>query len=132
MVTDTPTVVSDDWATITEEEIWKSQHDQTKLDKKNAQVKDVLVASASDDGTLCIWRPLQGNEICTLSGHSDRVVAVGCSGKGTMATSSLDKSIRIWQPVTEEETRSKAQGHNAEVTCVVLSQNGKIAASASR
>ena len=44
---------------MTEEEEWKSQHDKSKLDKKDVRVDDVLVATCGDDGDARIWRPLQ-------------------------------------------------------------------------
>ena len=50
-----------DWATMVEEEEWKSQHDKVKLDKKDVRVDDVLVATCGDDGYVRVWRPLRVN-----------------------------------------------------------------------
>ncbi len=77
---------------------------------------------------LLIW---QGNELCTLSGHSDRVLTVACTDNGTIATAALDKSVRIWQPPSEDGS-IKSQGHDAEVTCAVFSANGKMLLTSSR
>ena len=52
-----------DWATMVEEEEWKSQHDKARLDKNDVQIDDVLVATCGQDGFVRIWRPLQVKEI---------------------------------------------------------------------
>ncbi len=47
------------WAAQAEEEDWKAKHDKTKLDKMDIQVEDVITASASDDGMIRLWQPIQ-------------------------------------------------------------------------
>ena len=54
-----PTEEVTDWAALVEEEEWKAKHDTTKLDKKEAKVIEVKVASCSDDGTMRLWHPLE-------------------------------------------------------------------------
>ena len=50
---------SSDWATIIEEDEWRSRHEKVKLDKTKVKVEDVVVASCCDDGKVQLWQPLQ-------------------------------------------------------------------------
>lgn len=50
---------ADDWATMADEEDWKTEHDKVKLEKRDIKVEEVLVGSCSDDGTIRIWQPVQ-------------------------------------------------------------------------
>ena len=48
------------WGTMVAEDEWKDRHQQRKLDKvSEVKLEDVIIASASDDGTTQIWKPLQ-------------------------------------------------------------------------
>ncbi len=49
----------EDWATMAEEEEWRAQHEKARLDKKDARLDDLLVATCGDDGDMRVWRPLQ-------------------------------------------------------------------------
>ena len=53
------TTDSSDWATMMEEDEWRSEHEKARLDKTMVKVKDVVVASCCDDGTVQLWQPLQ-------------------------------------------------------------------------
>ena len=55
---DTDIPSQSDWATEMDAEDWRTKHQKIKLDKKDWSVEDVLVASASADGTIRLWRPL--------------------------------------------------------------------------
>ena len=53
-----PVEETSDWATLVQEEEWNTKHDSSKLDKKEAKVTEVTVATCSDDGTAQLWQPL--------------------------------------------------------------------------
>ncbi len=44
---------------MAEEEEWREQHDRVKMDKRDARVDDLLVATCGEDGEMHVWRPLQ-------------------------------------------------------------------------
>jgi WD40 repeat protein len=61
-----------------------------------------LVASASDDNTVKLWRASDGLLLGTLDrligGHIDKVTSVAFSHDGQMlATGSIDRHIKLWQ-----------------------------------
>lgn len=116
------------WADIVEEEEAKSQ---------NVNLAEVLVITASDDGTVGVWKPFIPNEITTLVGHSDRVLGVGTTLNNEIITSSRDKSIRIWSPKLPDQVgvvsvTSSTQGHTGEVTAIALSPQCIYTATAGR
>ena len=57
-----------------------------------------LIASASDDQTVCIWCADSGECLQTLKGHSDWVTSVAFSHDSTLvASASADQTVRIWR-----------------------------------
>ena len=110
------------WADLMEEE----EEEQEEKQQKN-KLADVLVITASDDGTVGVWKPFIPNEITSLIGHSDRVLAVGATLNNEVITSSRDKTIRIWSPNLPNEvggvslTSSTQCGHTGEVTAIAVS-----------
>ena len=56
------------------------------------------IASGSNDGTICIWNPLDGGELKeTLEGHTAGVIGLSYSSDGQLlASKSLDGTVRIW------------------------------------
>lgn len=107
------------WADLVEEEEEGAKQERLKL-------AEVRVITASDDGTVKIWKPFVPNEITALVGHSDRVLAIGATLNNEIVTASRDKSIRIWSPDLPDEVgvvslMSSGHGHTGEVTAVALS-----------
>jgi len=76
-----------------------------------------------------VWAQ-QSNELCCLTGHSDKVVTVACTSDGKVCSGSLDGTIRLWKPDTH--AASADQFHNAEVTSIVSSEDGRLLATGSR
>jgi len=72
----------------------------------------------------------QSNELCCLTGHSDKVTSVVCTSDGTVCSASLDRTVRLWKP--EMHTTSADQFHNAQVTSAATSEDGRQIATASR
>ena len=76
-----------------------------------------------DKDTRALLLPLQG--------HSDSVHAVIFSPDGQLLVSiSLDKTIRLWDPVTGA-SRGTLKGHLDSINAVVFSPNGQLLTSAS-
>ncbi|KTF73807.1 hypothetical protein cypCar_00044536 [Cyprinus carpio] len=70
--------------------------------EKNLQPKDLLVASASEDGTVKLWHPLQVQHHNTLHGHSAEIQSLVCKKTGPLEflTVSVDRSLRSWSITT--------------------------------
>jgi WD40 repeat protein/tRNA A-37 threonylcarbamoyl transferase component Bud32 len=90
-----------------------------------------ILASASDDRTICLWDLTTEQPLATLTGHSNSVQSVAFSRDGSiLASSSDDKTIKLWnwQRSTEIATLS---GHTAAVKSVCFIPQGKWLASGS-
>lgn len=71
-----------------------------------------LVATASGDGTACVWDPRTGALLARLEGHLSWVTGCAFSPDGTLvATTSADHTARLWplaaDQVTERSARSR-------------------------
>ncbi|XP_033107315.1 telomerase protein component 1-like [Anneissia japonica] len=123
------------WVTESLVNEWKDTHKMKKLDKvkdKEVMMEDVLLALAADDGSVQVWKPLQGNELTTLSGHSDRVASVAVAKDGQLVTSSLDKTVKFWKYQVNTNKDEPLQGHSGEVTGMTLAPDGTVAISTGR
>ena len=125
---------STDWADSPEdgETSSEDQQQQVKLDK-------IIVLTASDDGTVGVWKPLLPNEVIPLTGHSDRVVSVTATVNNNIVSSALDGTVRIWAPSLPIEqqqgkitTLSSAKGHTGPISSCSLSAKGDYAVTAGR
>ncbi|XP_016136061.1 telomerase protein component 1-like [Sinocyclocheilus grahami] len=74
--------------------------------EKNLKPEDLLVASASEDGTVKLWHPLQVQHHNTLHGHSAEIQSLVCkkTGPPEFLTVSADRSLRSWSVTTAMET----------------------------
>ncbi len=97
-----------------------------------------IIASGSEDKTICLWDMLTGKQKVILIGHNHRVYSVAFSPDGkTLASASDDDTIRIWDVITGEDKMILTQpgGHEEKVegiTSVAFSPDGKTLASGSR
>ncbi|KAK7488729.1 hypothetical protein BaRGS_00020026 [Batillaria attramentaria] len=121
------------WAQMAEEEEDEAS-DKKKVNSKKQKglnVQDVLVVSCSDDGTVRLWRPLQANTLASLTGHSDRVLAVAVDKDGHVASAGLDNSLRLWAPKLVNTMQVTGQ-HEAEVTCITAGPDRNVVLSTDR
>ncbi|XP_057189566.1 telomerase protein component 1 [Triplophysa rosa] len=70
--------------------------------EETLKAEDLLVATASEDGTCKLWHPLQVQHHGSLHGHSAEVQAVVCkqAGQPEFLTVSRDRSLRSWSVAT--------------------------------
>ncbi len=89
------------------------------------------LASASGDGTVCLWDVLTGAHKLTLEGHEDWVNSVAYSPDGrTVASGSDDNTVRFWDALTGTHQRT-LEGHTSWVRSVAFSPDGQTLASGS-
>ena len=107
--------------------------------KQKVRMDKVIVLTASDDGTVGVWKPLLPNEVTTLGGHSDRVLSVTATVNNNIVSSSLDGTIRVWAPPLPAEQQqgkmvvlSSVKGHTGPIASCSLSANGENAVTAGR
>jgi WD40 repeat protein len=55
-----------------------------------------LLASGSSDNTVMIWDKNSGNQLKSLTGHTNEVYAVAFDSNNMLASGSFDKTTRIW------------------------------------
>ena len=118
---------SADWADMMDDA------EEEEINKK-IQLSEVLVLTASDDGTVGIWKPFVPNEIRSLVGHSDRALSVTSTLNNEIISCSRDKSIRLWTPQLTDSISlaNQVKGHIGEVTSCTVSPDGKYIATSGR
>ncbi|MEU9477323.1 TIR domain-containing protein [Streptomyces sp. NPDC048191] len=85
------------------------------------------LASASWDGTAVIWR--DGEIDHRLSGHTGKLwTAAAHPRRPLLATAGDDRTVRLWDPDTGEET-AVLTGHTGRILAVAFSPDGSLLAS---
>jgi WD40 repeat protein len=73
-----------------------------------------LIASASDDGSVLMWKVGSGREQARLKGHQEAVVAVAFARDGkTLASASRDGTVKLWDIVAGKERINLPGMHRA-------------------
>jgi WD40 repeat protein/energy-coupling factor transporter ATP-binding protein EcfA2 len=81
-----------------------------------------LVASASEDHTLELWR-IDGTLLANFNLHSDEVMSVSFSPNGQLiASASKDKTVKLWHL---DGSLEKTLQHECELTSVSFSSDGQ-------
>ncbi len=89
------------------------------------------VAMGNNDGSLQLWNLHTGNQISTLTGHTDRINALAFTADGTnLVSSSRDKSIRLWDARTGTQLLPLTKHINSGKELVYDSDDGIILPSA--
>ncbi|QDU67901.1 WD40 repeat domain-containing protein [Engelhardtia mirabilis] len=76
--------------------------------------------TASADHTVGVI-PASGEGATFLEGHSDQVLCLAVAPDGTLASGSLDRTIRLW---SEGECLRTLSSHTDRVTCLAFSPDG--------
>ncbi len=88
-----------------------------------------LLASGSDDRTICVWSLSEGALAKVLEGHSDTVFSVAWSPDSSLlASSSDDETVIIWDPYRGIQIRT-LKGHTSGVVSVAWLPDSKTLAS---
>ncbi|MDY6939758.1 MAG: hypothetical protein SWY16_19165 [Cyanobacteriota bacterium] len=110
--------------------------ERNRLDGHQGQINSLsfspdgeLLASASGDRTVNLWRP-SGELLETLSGHEAAVTSVAFTPDGrTIVTGSRDATVKLW--TLDGEELQTLSGRGDEVTSVAISPDGRLLATGS-
>jgi uncharacterized caspase-like protein/Tol biopolymer transport system component len=87
-----------------------------------------LLASAGEDKTVRLWNPATGQQLRTITGHTDWVKSVAFSPDGRLLASvGGDKTVRLWDPATGQQLRT-ITGPTDWVRSVAFSPDGTLLA----
>jgi len=90
-----------------------------------------LLASASDDGTICLSDAKTGVWLRTLEGHGSWVMSVAFSPDGELLASGFwDGTVKLWEVGTGRCLRT-LEGHGSRVNSVAFAPDGERLASGS-
>ena len=84
-----------------------------------------LIATGSDDQTICLWKLDTGQLLDTLTGHSGAVKSLAFSPDGQwLASGSADGSVKLWETNTWQVAQT-LKGQEQAVNAVAFHPNGQ-------
>jgi WD40 repeat protein len=88
-----------------------------------------ILATASFDNTIKLWRVSDGMELGTLSGHTGKVLSIAFSADGrSLLSGSEDKTLKLWNvPVGGP---AQLSGHTGTIHALASSPDGALLVSA--
>ncbi|MFB8789052.1 MAG: serine/threonine-protein kinase [Potamolinea sp.] len=93
--------------------------------------KGNILASGSNDNSICLWDLETKAELTTLTGHSNNVKSVAFNPDGTIfASGSDDCTVKLWDLNNCQEIYTFS-GHSHAVKSIAFSPNGNLLASGS-
>ncbi|KAI1145147.1 WD40-repeat-containing domain protein [Nemania diffusa] len=108
-----------------------SMRNYTKITFMTFSPDGKFFASASAEGTICLWDCSDGRKICTFTKHYGEITWLEFSRDGTILVSaSTDRTACIWD-MDEKILKFCLRGHEGDVKCAVISPDGKLVASTS-
>lgn len=93
------------------------------------------VIAGDADGELAVWRVADGTRLAAIGGHDFAITDLDQhAADGTIATSSIDETVRLWDLEETDSTGSNQPiatlyGHDGPVLSVDLSADGELVAS---
>jgi WD40 repeat protein/serine/threonine protein kinase len=89
------------------------------------------IATASWDGTAKVWDAINGQELLTLVGHTNRIYEVNFSPDGTqLLTASEDQTAKVWDATSGLEIFTLSD-HTGTIQGIAYSPDGKFIATGS-
>ena len=91
------------------------------------------IAVGNADKTVSIWDAETGEKLKEFLGHSSDICCLRYAPDGTLVSSSIDQTVRLWQPdlsETEVEQPEYPQGYTGPLRALSLSPDGRWAAAA--
>lgn len=89
-----------------------------------------LLASASWDRTVRLWRLPSGEPAGTLKGHKGWVQCLAVTPDGRLlASGGNDKIVRLWRLPSGEPVSTLKHGEFGSVTCLAVTTDGRLLAS---
>ncbi len=87
-----------------------------------------LLVCGSEDSTIKVWELSTGNEIHTLTAHSNFVNSIAISPDGKFVASVGGDIVKLWELSTGQEVRTLS-GHSQLIHSVTFSPDGQMLAS---
>jgi WD40 repeat protein len=97
---------------------------ESEISHKTHSLDKMLVVSASEDGSIRVWRPTDPEQRCVYDAHAQPLNDIVVSNESIL-TSSLDKTIRSWKIPNNTFTNDNT-GSSSAMTPIVSEPNSHL------